>query len=143
MDTKNSEPTNPAAYMEPRRGRFADAPAAVSWATIVAVLGFALLIWLLTPPDSAIPAASTRAKREAAIRKVFGPYHGAAAVRVARCESGVRPWAQNGQYVGLFQMGAAERRRYGHGVNTWQQARAARRYFVASGKDWSPWGCKP
>ena len=47
------------------------------------------------------------------------------ALRVARCESGYRTSAQNGQYLGMF------------------QARAAYRYFVRTGRDWSPWSCKP
>ena len=34
---------------------------------------------------------------------------------MSRCESGLRTDAQNGQYLGLFQMGSSERRIYGHG----------------------------
>jgi hypothetical protein len=64
---------------------------------------------------------------------------------VARCETGgtMSVWANNGQYLGLFQMGAYARGRYGHSTNPWGQARAAHRYYVASGRDWSPWTCKP
>ena len=51
--------------------------------------------------------------------------------------------AQNGQYLGLFQMGSSERRLFGHGETAHQQALAAHRYFVVSGRDWSPWSCKP
>jgi len=40
-------------------------------------------------------------------------------------------------------MGSYERSIYGHGNNAWTQALAARRYFNASGRDWSPWACKP
>jgi len=77
-----------------------------------------------------------------AIRTAFGPYwHEALAV--ARCESGLSVGAQNGQYLGLFQMGTSERTIYGHGDSAWEQARAASRYFMASGRDWSPWSCKP
>lgn len=76
------------------------------------------------------------------VRFVFGRY-GDQAVRVARCESGIRPWAHNGQFLGVFQMGSMERARYGHGAGTWAQAFAARRYFIASGRDWSPWACRP
>ena len=76
------------------------------------------------------------------ICRVFGPYCGEA-VRVAQCESGFRADAQNGQYLGLFQMGYEERRLFGHGPTAEVQARAAYRYFVASGRDWSPWSCKP
>jgi hypothetical protein len=66
---------------------------------------------------------------------------------VARCETGgtFSVWARNGQYLGLFQMGDYARSRYGHGRDPWTQARAAHRYYVASGRDWSPWDprCRP
>jgi hypothetical protein len=77
-----------------------------------------------------------------AICKVFGP-HCQDALRVSWCESKWYVWARNGQYRGIFQMGSSERATYGHGSGAWAQARAAFRYFVASGKDWSPWECKP
>lgn len=80
----------------------------------------------------------------AAIRYVFGPY-GDQAVRVSSCETGgtFHVGAQNGQYLGLFQMGEFARSTYGHSGTPIGQARAAYRYFVASGRDWSPWSCKP
>jgi hypothetical protein len=65
------------------------------------------------------------------------------ALRVAQCESGYRTTAQNGEYLGMFQMGTSERRLFGHGPSALAQARAAHRYFVRSGSDWSPWSCKP
>ncbi len=77
-----------------------------------------------------------------AICIVFGSYCGQA-LRVALCESRYDVNAQNGQYLGLFQMGSHERSTYGHGSTPLAQARAAYRYFVASGRDWSPWECKP
>jgi len=77
-----------------------------------------------------------------AINHVFGKY-ASQARRVAWCESKWDVRARNGQYLGLFQMGRRERMRYGHGMNAWTQSRAAYRYFVASGRDWSPWSCKP
>lgn len=40
-------------------------------------------------------------------------------------------------------MGSSERRIYGHGDTFLDQAIAAHKYFVASGRDWSPWSCKP
>jgi hypothetical protein len=83
-----------------------------------------------------------RATPAAAIRAVFGRYWDQA-MAVARCESGLSLWARNGQYLGLFQMGSSERRLFGHGPSVEEQARAAYRYFVASGRDWSPWSCKP
>lgn len=77
-----------------------------------------------------------------AIRVVFGPYS-EQALRVVRCESRFDLGATNGQYRGLFQMGSSERATYGHGNTALEQARAAYAYFVASGRDWSPWECKP
>lgn len=77
------------------------------------------------------------------ICEVFEDRYCGQALRVAWCESRLNTEARNGQYRGLFQMGAWERRRYGHGSTAREQARAARRYFIASGRDWSPWECKP
>ena len=79
---------------------------------------------------------------EAAIRYVFGVYADQA-LRVAGCESGLSVYARNGQYQGLFQMGEHERAIYGNAADAVGQAQAAYRYFVASGRDWSPWSCKP
>ena len=76
------------------------------------------------------------------ICRVFGD-HCHEALAVSRCESGWRTDAQNGQYLGLFQMGSNERAIYGHGPSAVEQAVAAHRYFVASGSDWGPWSCKP
>ena len=89
---------------------------------------------------------SAKAARSAspteAICVVFGRYC-AQALAVAHCESRYDTGAQNGQYLGLFQMGSWERRTYGHGSGAYDQAIAAYRYFAASGRDWSPWSCKP
>jgi len=87
-------------------------------------------------------AAVAGAPPQDAICRVFGSYC-RQALAVSRCESGLRPDAQNGQYLGLFQMGSSERRIFGHGPSAADQAQAAHRYFVASGRDWSPWSCKP
>lgn len=65
------------------------------------------------------------------------------AIAVARCESGLSTTAQNGQYLGMFQMGNFARAKYGHGSTALIQAKAAYRYFVDSGRGWSPWSCKP
>ncbi len=85
--------------------------------------------------------AAARSPR-GAICDVFGQYC-KQALAVAWCESRLEPDAQNGQYLGLFQMGSQERRLFGHGQTARQQAIAAHTYFVHSGRDWSPWGCKP
>jgi hypothetical protein len=88
-------------------------------------------------------AALKRLRPRQAICRVFESRYCGEALRVARCESRLRTDASNGQYRGLFQMGSSERRRFGHGRTAIQQARAAHRYFVLSGRDWSPWTCKP
>lgn len=77
-----------------------------------------------------------------AIRLTFRE-RAAEALRVAWCESRFDIKAINGQYLGLFQMGDYARSKYGHGNTAMIQARAAHRYFVDSGRDWSPWSCKP
>ena len=65
------------------------------------------------------------------------------AVDVAWCESRLNTTAQNGQYLGLFQMGYTARQIFGHGATALDQSVAAHRYFIHSGRDWSPWSCKP
>lgn len=76
-----------------------------------------------------------------AICDTFGRYCDEA-VAVAWCESRLLVTAQNGQYLGLFQMGSYERRLFGHGSTAHAQAQAAHKYFVQSGRDWSPWSCR-
>ena len=78
----------------------------------------------------------------AAIRHVFGEYADQA-LDVSWCESkhDVTAGVGKHQYLGLFQMGSSERSIYGHGWTALEQARAAWRYFVSSGRDWSPWSC--
>ena len=92
--------------------------------------------------ETADRIARQQATAKGIICKVFGRYC-KQALAVSWCESKWYIWAQNGQYLGLFQMGSSERRIYGHGPGAWAQARAAHRYFIASGRDWSPWTCKP
>lgn len=77
----------------------------------------------------------------AAICTVFGS-HCQEALAIAWCESRLSTRAENGQYLGLFQMGSSERRLFGHGQSARDQAVAAHRYFVRSGRDWSPWACR-
>ena len=77
----------------------------------------------------------------AAICTVFGSYC-QEALAIAWCESRFSTTAQNGQYLGLFQMGSSERQLFGHGQSARDQAVAARQYFVRSGRDWSPWACR-
>lgn len=77
-----------------------------------------------------------------AICHVFGEYC-SEALSVSWCESRYHVTAENGQYLGLFQMGAYARSLYGHSSTALGQAHSALLYFVASGRDWSPWSCRP
>jgi len=77
-----------------------------------------------------------------AICHVFGNYC-SEALTVSWCESRHDIWADNGQYLGLFQMGEYARSMYGHSNTALGQARSAYAYFSRSGYDWSPWACKP
>jgi hypothetical protein len=106
-----------------------------------AILLAVVVLFAAVPAEAGSPSPQ---RHQQIIRIVFGAY-GDQAVKVADCETGgsFSVWASNGQYKGLFQMGSSERARYGHGNNAWAQSRAAKRYFVATGKDWSPWSCKP
>jgi hypothetical protein len=86
----------------------------------------------------------------AAILQTFGPRYGEQAIAVAGCETGgtFSVWAGYGSaHTGLFQMGRREREIYaagaGHWWGWWAQTRAAREYFVATGRTWRPWTCKP
>jgi hypothetical protein len=90
---------------------------------------------------SALARKLRHAPPRVAICAVFGRYC-RQAISVAWCESRLTTTAQNGQYLGLFQMGSSERRLFGHGQTAHRQARAAHRYFLRSGRDWSPWGCR-
>jgi len=104
---------------------------------LVVVLALVNLVLWIADAHARASSGVTRA-----ICATFGPYCGQA-LRVSWCESRWNVWARNGQYLGLFQMGARERARYGHGTGAWAQSRAALRYFVASGRTWRPWSCKP
>jgi hypothetical protein len=103
---------------------------------------YAVRQWLERLDDARRAPVNPNASVGCAIAVVFGPYAGQA-MSVSWCESRWKTWARNGQYLGLFQMGARERATYGHGSTALEQARAAWRYFDASGRDWSPWQCRP
>lgn len=108
----------------------------IALAALAAILGHA---GMATPALSST-AESRRAIVAAAQRYGFSP---AGMLRVAGCESsGDRPygvrlneWATNGQYLGLFQLGAWARSRYlrGHWANPWANADAAARLARATG----------
>lgn len=88
------------------------------------------------PPPKPVRATTAPQTIPQQIRSVFGSA-GPKAVAVSWCESRHQTTATNGQYRGLFQMGARERARFGHGPDALTQIRAAYAYFILSG--WSPW----
>lgn len=106
---------------------------------LVAVAAVVAALTLAASSASAHPPAPKSVR--VPVCQVFGRYC-AQALAVVWCESRFRPWARNGQYLGLFQMGSWERARFGHGRTPLAQARAAHRYFVLTGRDWSPWSCR-
>lgn len=67
------------------------------------------------------------------------------AIRVAWCESRWTTYDSNGQYKGAFQMGSGERAEYGVGAyaTAVEQVRSAYRMFVAAGRSWGRWQCRP
>ena len=103
---------------------------------------FALAVLLIVALFAVTTAEGRGKPMGLVICEEFGDRYCAQALRVGYCESGLRTEARNGQYRGIWQMGSWERRKYGHGSTVRAQARAANRYFVASGRDWSPWACR-
>lgn len=90
---------------------------------------------------------------ESMIYQVFGSY-GWSAVRVARCESGLNPYAYNpysiygSHAMGVFQIlypstwsGTSEA--YSSPYNTWANIVAAHNIFVRDGYSWREWSCQP
>lgn len=98
-----------------------------------------------------------------AIRLVFQgpgdpryPYDAAEqAIRVAWCESRWTTTDITGQYVGVLQLGTSERAEYGlgayasgdggvaSGASIVLQVRSGYRMFVAAGRSWARWQCRP
>src|SRR4051794_7021459 len=100
-----------------------------------AVLAVVVSSMLAVSPARAGSKLESRNARTA-ICRVWGRYC-TLGIAIASCESHFYIWARNGQYLGMFQMGSRERQIYGHGNDVWSQARAAYKYFLASGT--SPW----
>jgi hypothetical protein len=103
-------------------------------------------------PDRSCRAAHLTAPK--AIQCYWPARSRAKAHRVAECEStasaperiarvrGLGRWARNGQYVGIFQLGVRERKRYGWyevGAPARVQVRSAIRLYRDRG--WQPWSC--
>ena len=124
------------------RGRVLPALNGTTFVLLLAIATIAVVITANEVQGSATHDPSLRYP-SLVICEVFGDRYCGPALRVAWCESRFDTRATNGQYRGLFQMGRWERRTFGHGSTARAQARAAHRYFVKSGRDWSPWECKP
>lgn len=70
--------------------------------------------------------------------------HRREAVNVGTCESGLNPWAKSpAGHWGVFQLGAYEREKTGWKWRIKVQIRAAKRWFVMTGRDWGAWSCQP
>ena len=101
--------------------------------------------------EDRVTAAVLIARREArrlakappkvAICAVFGALLPSRRSASPGASPGSRPRPRTASTCGLFQMGSSERRLFGHGATAHEQALAAHRYFVVSGRDWSPWSC--
>lgn len=77
-----------------------------------------------------------------ALRRHFGGLWREAMI-VSYGESTWHHWARNGQYRGLFQMGATERRKTGWTSDVNGQVRASALWNRMNGGRWSKWDCKP
>ena len=85
---------------------------------------------------------------EAVIRDVWPDHLEAAALNIARCESGpkLNGNATNGRYKGLFQIGPGEWRKHRPSADAdiydrRSNAEAAYGLYLARG--WQPWQCRP
>lgn len=69
----------------------------------------------------------------------------AQAIAVARCESGLNPWAQNAGNYGLFQINSVHARKFTNFWNSWMDpyGNSQMAYQIWSVQGWSPWACKP
>ncbi len=90
----------------------------------------------------------------------WSPTSCAGAIQVSRCETGGTFLAEPGDdpgsiYVGLFELGPAERIEYGVGsyrteshyqagrAGAWDQVTSAHNMYVRNGRSWSRWACRP
>jgi len=115
---------------------------AVRHATVRLAQAEKAVVWLRQVIQARQDRRLEKLPPKAAICDAFDSYCDEA-IQVAWCESRLQPSAHNGQYLGLFQMGSYARDVYGHGPTAHDQAVAAHKYFLSSGRDWSPWSCKP
>jgi hypothetical protein len=108
----------------------------------VAIVG--AFIWFLLILSLLVGQAQARPPVPAPVFKAVRTYWHTKPERIKTfdviwCESRYSIWAENGQYLGLFQMGDWARSTYGHGYSAMAQARSAHRYYMDSG--WTGWEC--
>lgn len=102
------------------------------------------IVLALSPPTTPVEARTTRQRVHHQVHRHWTTTHHAHdAMAVLLCESGGNPRAENGQYLGLFQMGEYERNSTNWGWAIRKQARAAKLYWVRTGRDWDAWACQP
>jgi hypothetical protein len=136
-------------------GRSKYLPTVLPTVTLFAVTAILLLI----PSNSLAKADKCNhyASPFQAIDCVFPVAQRAKAKDIARCESTAQApehiarrnklgrWAKNGQYVGVFQIGYAERKAHGfyrRGASALIQVQTAYRLYQARGwQPWQGWGC--
>jgi hypothetical protein len=115
---------------------------------ITAAILAAMAVCLAELYETAEGASSASAER--AIRDVFPDQLEGQALRVAGCESAgdptghvLRPFARNGQFLGLFQLGSWARSRYLHGpwFGAYANARAALALYRDNGGWRGQWSC--
>jgi hypothetical protein len=96
-------------------------------------------------PDRLLPDRERQGESRPGAERDPRHLHAQQAINVVRCETGgTFRYRPERQYLGLFQMGSSERATYGHRTHgALAQARAAYVYFIVTGRDWSPWQCKP
>lgn len=68
------------------------------------------------------------------------------ALRIATCESGLQPWAENGRFKGLFQLDTANGgwfAYYGYDVSAWADpaVNVAVAHLLWQDEGWAPWSC--
>lgn len=122
--------------------------------TLLVLTASLLLAGCYMPEGSAAMTCNHYVTPAQAIKCVFPKSLRQTATRIAQCEStALAPervarryklgrWAKNGQYVGVFQMGKRERKRYGfyrRGASALIQVESAYQLYLDRG--WSPWQC--
>jgi hypothetical protein len=114
------------------------------------VIWVSILAWLVGVVSDAV-AAPPRCNRSGdwtprevrcQILHTFPRATRAGAVRVARCESGLRRWARSGRYHGIYQIDPASHPDAPDPYNVPAITRWVEQ-ITRGGRDWSSWSCRP